>query len=222
MENGKEGSGPQTRMPRWTRREILALVRAKRDVEGGGGSHVGCRGRRPVSSPDGGQVAAPKWSAVSEGCRARGVHRGSTQCRKRWTNLIAAYRKINQWEKGRGAGDDVADSAHVEQEQKGYWEMGGDERKEKGLPGRFDKVVFEMMEGRDDAEVADRVYEEVDEVVMDSEEEEGETKGTPPSVSAGPPISVIPISGTLCVSLLFFQFYVQQTQLDIYVLFGVQ
>ncbi|KAJ4798567.1 Trihelix transcription factor GTL1-like protein [Rhynchospora pubera] len=204
MENGKEASvsppppGPQPRMPRWNRREILALVRAKREVEDGGGSPSGGRGRRPASSPEGGHVALPKWNAVSEGCRVRAVHRGPTQCRKRWTNLIAAYRKIQNWERGRGKkeekGDDVVDPAHVDREQKGFWEMGGEERKEKGLPARFDRVVYEIMGGKDVADVVDQVYDEGDEVVMDSEEEEEEVKGGPPALSPGPAISVIPIS----------------------------
>ncbi|KAF3337125.1 trihelix transcription factor GT-2-like protein [Carex littledalei] len=200
MENGKEASlspkGSQPRMPRWTRREIQALIRAKHDVEGGGGSRVSGRGRRPFSSPDGGHVAPPKWNAVSDGCRVRGVHRGPTQCRKRWTNLIAAFRKIKQWEKERVKeeenGDDMASSAHVDPEQKGYWEMGGEERKGKGLPARFDKVVYELIEGKDVPDVADRVYEEGDEVT-DSEEEE-QAKSAPPAVSLRPAISVIPIS----------------------------
>lgn len=207
MENGKEASGispsgPQPRMPRWTRREILALVRAKHDVEGGGGSQVSGRGRRPASSPDGGHVAQSKWAAVAEGCRVRGVKRGSTQCRKRWTNLIAAFRKIKNWETERGkvkgeerGDDDMASSSHMDREQKGYWEMGGEERKEKGLPGRFDKVVYEIMEGKDvAADVAHRVCEEGDDVVTDSEEEEEAAKPAPPAVSPGPAISVIPIS----------------------------
>lgn len=214
MENGKEASvspkGTQPRMPRWTRREILALVRAKQDVEGFGASQVSNRGRRPASSPDGGgHVALPKWGAVSEGCRVRGVHRGPTQCRKRWTNLIAAFRKIKNWEKGRvkeeDKGDDVASPSHVSQEQKGYWEMGGEERKEKGLPGRFDEVVYELMEGKEVADVADRVYEEGDDMVMDSEEEE-ETRSVPPAVSLGPAISVIPISSTLLLIFLYYLF----------------
>lgn len=206
MENGKEASvspkGSQPRMPRWTRREIQALIRAKHDVEGGGGNNVSCRGRRPFSSPDGGHVAPPKWNAVSDGCRVRGVHRGPTQCRKRWTNLIAAFRKIKHWEKERVKEEEKGDGM-ANQEQKGYWEMGGEERKDKGLPGRFDKVVYELMEGKDVADVADRVYEEGDEVVMDSEEEE-EAKSAPPAVSLLPAISVIPISSTF----LFFGYII--------------
>lgn len=212
MENGKETSVSPSkslaRMPRWTRREILALVRAKHAVEGVGASQVSIRGRRPSSSPEGGHAALPKWSAVSEGCRVRGVPRGPSQCRKRWTNLIAAFRKIKNWEKervvkGEEKGDDVAGPADVNQAQKkGFWEMGGEERKEKGLPGRFDKVVFDLMEGKDVADVLDQVYEEVDDVVMDSEEEE-EARLAPPSVSPGPAISVIPISGTsFCLVVL--------------------
>jgi Myb/SANT-like DNA-binding domain len=199
MENDKESSvspkGTQPRMPRWTRREILALVRAKQEVEGVGASQVSSRGRRPGSSPEGGHVALPKWTAVSEGCRVRGVHRGPTQCRKRWTNLIAAFKKIKNWEKERvqdeEKGDGVASPAHVSLEQEGYWEMGGEKRKDKGLPGRFDKAVYELMEGKDVADMVDRVYEEGDDVVMDSEEEAG---AAPPAMSSRPAISVMPIS----------------------------
>jgi Myb/SANT-like DNA-binding domain len=212
MENGKEASvspkGTQPRMPRWTRREILALVRAKQEVEGIGANQISNRGRRPASSPEGGHVALPKWGAVSEGCRVRGVHRGPTQCRKRWTNLIAAFRKIKNWENGRvkeeEKGDDVAIPAHVSQEQKGFWEMRGEERKEKGLPGRFDEVVYELMEGKEVSDVSDRVYEG-DDVVMDSEEEE-EARSAPPAASSGPAISVIPISSMFLFIFLILPF----------------
>ncbi|KAJ3678230.1 hypothetical protein LUZ60_002033 [Juncus effusus] len=183
-----ENSPPnQNRMPRWTKSEILVLIKSKRHVETPGGCYVSTRGRPITSSAAAspGQAAPPKWLAVSSACAEQGVQRGPTQCRKRWGNLSAAFRKIKEYEGYR---------KHVEKEEGGdgnreYWKMEMEERKRKGLPGRFDRAVFQAMDGDD---VVDRVQEREDDVEMESDEEA--LKGGADVAGMGPALSPIPIS----------------------------
>ncbi|XP_020262658.1 trihelix transcription factor ASR3 [Asparagus officinalis] len=69
----------------------------------------------------------PKWAFISSHCRNHGgVERGPLQCRKRWSNLACDFKKI------RG-------------KEEGYWRMRSGERRERRLPGFFDREVFERM-----------------------------------------------------------------------------
>ncbi|CAN6471866.1 unnamed protein product [Victoria cruziana] len=124
--NGGEENKPP-RLPRWTRQEILVLIQGKRDAEG--------RGRRGGGGGGGGGGAGsvePKWAAISAYCRRHGVDRGPVQCRKRWSNLAGDYRKIKEWERGGG---------------ESFWVMRNDARRERRLPGFFDREVYDMLDG---------------------------------------------------------------------------
>ncbi|CAH8331545.1 unnamed protein product [Eruca vesicaria subsp. sativa] len=134
-DNGGENSAPSNelgedivktaRLPRWTRQEILVLIQGKRVAE----NRV--RRGRAVSS---GQME-PKWASVSSYCRRHGVNRGPVQCRKRWSNLAGDYKKIKEWE------------SKVKEETESYWVMRNDVRREKKLPGFFDKEVYDVVDG---------------------------------------------------------------------------
>ncbi|KAG8064278.1 hypothetical protein GUJ93_ZPchr0004g38731 [Zizania palustris] len=125
------GSGRAPRLPRWTRQEIVVLIEGKRAVEGRG------RGR----GRGGGAGAEPtKWAAVAEYCRRHGLERGPVQCRKRWSNLAGDYKKIREWERSLSspaAGKEVS-----------FWAMRNDARRERRLPGFFDREVYDILEGR--------------------------------------------------------------------------
>ncbi|XP_057419182.1 trihelix transcription factor ASR3-like [Lotus japonicus] len=125
-----------TRHPRWTRQETLVLIESKKLVENGehGGYH---RFRSPASSSG---LVSPhhgdhKWDLVSSLCQQHGVKRGAVQCRKRWGNLLTDFRKIKKWE------------TSIKEETESFWIMRNDLRKEKKLPGFFDAVVYNVLDG---------------------------------------------------------------------------
>ncbi|KAG2658714.1 hypothetical protein PVAP13_1KG297000 [Panicum virgatum] len=126
-------------------------------VEGRGGR--GGRGRlaaaaaAAAASASGGEAAAaaaaaalePKWAAVAEYCRRHGVERGPVQCRKRWSNLAGDYKKIKEWERAAAASREPS-----------FWAMRNDARRERRLPGFFDREVYDILEGRGRAILASR------------------------------------------------------------------
>lgn len=118
-----------TRHPRWTRQETLVLIEAKKVIENG--DHV-CRYR---SSTSGLVQTDPKWDLVSSLCQQHGVKRGAVQCRKRWGNLLTDFRKIKKWE------------TNAKDEAESFWIMRNDVRKENKLPGFFDAVVYNVLDG---------------------------------------------------------------------------
>ncbi|KQJ82369.1 trihelix transcription factor ASR3 isoform X2 [Brachypodium distachyon] len=128
------GGGRAARLPRWTRQEILVLIEGKRVVE--------ARGRGRGGRGAGGLAGAEptKWAAVAEYCRRHGVERGPVQCRKRWSNLAGDYKKIREWERSLllpSGGKEVS-----------FWAMRNDARRERRLPGFFDREVYDIIEGR--------------------------------------------------------------------------
>lgn len=128
---GIAGPGRAARLPRWTRQEILVLIEGKRVVE--------VRGRGRGRGAGGAAAEPTKWAAVAEYCRRHGVERGPVQCRKRWSNLAGDYKKIREWERSlpSAAGKEVS-----------FWAMRNDARRERRLPGFFDREVYDIIEGR--------------------------------------------------------------------------
>ncbi|XP_062225514.1 trihelix transcription factor ASR3-like isoform X2 [Phragmites australis] len=134
MSNAGGGTGRGPRLPRWTRQEILVLIEGKRVVERSG------RGRGRGGGSEGGAAAEPtKWAAVAEYCRRHGVDRGPVQCRKRWSNLAGDYKKIKEWERSCGS---------VPGKEMSFWAMRNNARRERRLPGFFDREVYDILEGR--------------------------------------------------------------------------
>lgn len=110
----------------------------------------------------------PKWAAVSAYCKKHGVNRGPVQCRKRWSNLAGDYKKIKEWEKG--------------DKNESFWGMRNDLRREKRLPGFFDREVYDILDGGGGIgggkiEMEDEEEDEEKEKDRDIEEERGEGKG---------------------------------------------
>lgn len=140
------------RLPRWTRQEILVLIQGKRVAEG--------RARR--GRVGGSAQLEPKWASVASYCKRHGVNRGPVQCRKRWSNLAGDFKKIKEWETNKLDGPDS------------FWVMRNDLRRERRLPGFFDREVYDILDGADakkgGEEVAEEAGEEEDEaeVIFDS------------------------------------------------------
>ncbi|KAL5552592.1 hypothetical protein UlMin_039993 [Ulmus minor] len=126
-DGGDDGS-KAPRLPRWTRQEILVLIQGKRVAE----SKV--RRIRTAGAAFGSGQVEPKWASVSSYCKVHGVNRGPVQCRKRWSNLAGDYKKIKEWESQRKDGSDS------------FWAMRNDLRRERKLPGFFDKEVYDILD----------------------------------------------------------------------------
>ncbi|EHA8589586.1 trihelix transcription factor ASR3 [Cocos nucifera] len=155
------GGGRPPRLPRWTRQEILVLIEGKRVVESRGRGRAAA-GRPAAALVGAGSPVEPKWAAVSAYCRRHGVNRGPVQCRKRWSNLAGDFKKIKEWESGRAGA-----------EKKGGWEsfwaMRNDLRRERRLPGFFDREVYDILDGA----AAAAAVEPPEEGEGEEEEEEG-------------------------------------------------
>ncbi|KAK7358075.1 hypothetical protein VNO80_17375 [Phaseolus coccineus] len=126
-DGGDEG-GKAPRLPRWTRQEILVLIQGKRDAENK------FRRGRTAGLPLGSGQVEPKWASVSSYCRKHGVNRGPVQCRKRWSNLAGDYKKIKEWE------------SQIREESDSFWVMRNDLRRDRKLPGFFDKEVYDILD----------------------------------------------------------------------------
>lgn len=123
--NGGEDGKPTARLPRWTRQEILVLIQGKSDAE----SRF-----KPGRNGSGFGSSEPKWALVSSYCKKHGVNRGPIQCRKRWSNLAGDYKKIKEWE------------TQVRDETESFWLMRNDLRRERKLPGYFDREVYDILD----------------------------------------------------------------------------
>ncbi|KAI3929552.1 hypothetical protein MKX01_025720 [Papaver californicum] len=126
-----DGNRPP-RLPRWTRHEILVLIQGKKVAE----NRVR-RGRTGTgsSSAFGSNPLEPKWASVSTYCKRHGVNRGPVQCRKRWSNLAGDFKKIKEWE------------SQILEETESFWVMRNDLRRERKLPGFFDREVYDILDG---------------------------------------------------------------------------
>ncbi|XVE66094.1 hypothetical protein DITRI_Ditri08aG0053200 [Diplodiscus trichospermus] len=127
--DGGDDVSKAPRLPRWTRQEILVLIQGKRVAE----NRVR-RGRAAGLAFRSGQVE-PKWASVSSYCKRHGVNRGPVQCRKRWSNLAGDFKKIKEWE------------SNIREESESFWVMRNDLRRERKLPGFFDKEVYDILDG---------------------------------------------------------------------------
>ncbi|GKU92903.1 hypothetical protein SLEP1_g6564 [Rubroshorea leprosula] len=127
--DGGEDVGKTPRLPRWTRQEILVLIQGKRVAE----NRV--RRGRAAGLAFGSVQVEPKWASVSSYCKRHGVNRGPVQCRKRWSNLAGDFKKIKEWE------------SNIREEAESFWVMRNDLRRERKLPGFFDKEVYDILDG---------------------------------------------------------------------------
>ncbi|CAN4114275.1 unnamed protein product [Withania somnifera] len=135
--NGADDANKVPRLPRWTRQEILVLIQGKKVAE----NRIR-RGR--TGGPElGSAQVEPKWASVSSYCKRYGMNRGPVQCRKRWSNLAGDFKKIKEWE------------SQIKEETESFWVMRNDLRREKKLPGFFDREVYDILDRGSGNEIGD-------------------------------------------------------------------
>ncbi|KAF9604873.1 hypothetical protein IFM89_011155 [Coptis chinensis] len=122
--DGNDDVNKAPRLPRWTRHEILVLIEGKRVAE----NQV-----RRVRTGNGSNQSEPKWVSISSYCKRHGVSREPVQCRKRWSNLAGDFKKIKEWESGKS------------DESESFWIMRNDLRRERKLPGFFDREIYDVL-----------------------------------------------------------------------------
>lgn len=111
------------RYPNWEKQETLILVNSyQRQID------------EFTTATSKGRMAAneQKWDRISFLCGREGVSRDAEQCRKRWQDLSKNYKRIKEWD---GA-----------TEVPSFWLMSSSSRKDKNLPGNFDREVFDCMD----------------------------------------------------------------------------
>ncbi|KAL2651110.1 hypothetical protein R1flu_019238 [Riccia fluitans] len=116
------------RHPRWTKEETAVLVAGKRKCD------------EEFRTPQSGSKftsATERWDFISDYCKVYGVDRDAHQCRKRWSNLAADFKKIRNW--------------HKQSEVEPYWSLRGDSRRKNKLPGSFDPEIYADMEAATDS-----------------------------------------------------------------------
>eukprot|EP00250_Pteridium_aquilinum_P010149 c1917_g1_i2 orf=366-1178(+) len=113
----------RVRYPNWEKQETLVLVKSyQRQMD------------EFTTATSKGRMAAneQKWDRISSLSSKEGVSRDAEQCRKRWQDLSKNYKRIKEWE-----------SAN---EVPSYWLMSSSSRKDKNLPGNFDREIFDCMD----------------------------------------------------------------------------
>ncbi|XP_021286200.1 trihelix transcription factor ASR3-like [Herrania umbratica] len=124
-------SKKNTRHTRWTRQETIVLIQAKLAVENR------ARARSIPFSIFSSDQNEPKWDSVSSYCKQHGVGREPVQCQKRWSNLLGDFKKIKTWE------------SHIKEGAESFWTMRSNSRRERKLPGLFDREVYDILDGRE-------------------------------------------------------------------------
>ncbi len=85
-----------------------------------------------------------RWKWVENYCWKNGCQRSQNQCNDKWDNLLRDYKKVHDYELRSTAA--AADPRHREQPMVfSYWQMEKHEHKEKGLPSKLLKQVYQAL-----------------------------------------------------------------------------
>eukprot|EP00271_Cylindrocystis_brebissonii_P016765 TRINITY_DN411_c2_g1_i1.p1 TRINITY_DN411_c2_g1~~TRINITY_DN411_c2_g1_i1.p1 ORF type:complete len:269 (+),score=58.16 TRINITY_DN411_c2_g1_i1:966-1772(+) len=107
----------------WTDHEVVLLVQEKgKDLEK----------YRKGGVPGGVVKSQVRWMAIAKELEAKNVHKGWWLCRTKWENALRDYRSIREHESKVG--------------MLSYWDMDAIGRKTYGLPPRFARIVFDIMD----------------------------------------------------------------------------
>lgn len=98
--------------PDWSVRECLTLINEISAIEG--------EWRQALAS-------FQKWQLVVENCNALEVNRSLNQCKKKWDELRALYRKVKPWKSS-------------------FWSFNTNKKRELGIPEEFDCELFKAID----------------------------------------------------------------------------
>ncbi|KZV58294.1 methyl-CpG-binding protein 2-like [Dorcoceras hygrometricum] len=118
----------------WTLQETMILIEAKKiDDE-----------RRMKRLGDGGErgklPAEPRWKWVEDYCWKKGCLRSQNQCNDKWDNLMRDFKRVREYE--RRLAEKSVGGNH---EEKSYWGMERNERKENNLPPTMLSQTYEAL-----------------------------------------------------------------------------
>ncbi|KAI3466912.1 hypothetical protein Pfo_023575 [Paulownia fortunei] len=127
---GGNSSEPRDyRKGNWTLQETMVLIEAKKmDDER--------RMKRPGDSSERGKPAELRWKWVEDYCWKNGCFRSQNQCNDKWDNLMRDFKKVREYE-GR--------VAEIGGEDKSYWRIEKNERKENNLPSNMLPQIYEAL-----------------------------------------------------------------------------
>ncbi|KAG8385142.1 hypothetical protein BUALT_Bualt03G0011000 [Buddleja alternifolia] len=115
----------------WTLQETMVLIEAKKmDDER--------RMKRLGEGSDRGKPAELRWKWVEDYCWKNGCLRSQNQCNDKWDNLMRDFKKVREYERR------VAEIGGGE-ENKSYWRIEKNERKDKNLPSNMLPQIYEAL-----------------------------------------------------------------------------
>ncbi|GBG65616.1 hypothetical protein CBR_g51499 [Chara braunii] len=105
------------RKANWTIRDTYALIRAKKDE------------LAEDTNPFKKMSRSMKWGIIADKLLRQGIKRDAEDCRRRWQNLVALYKLVNECENDPGS--------------RSYWSMTGEERKKKGMVKNLERAIYD-------------------------------------------------------------------------------
>ncbi|XP_073158371.1 uncharacterized protein [Henckelia pumila] len=127
-QEGKDISGRDYRKGNWTIQETMVLIEAKKmDDE---------RRMKRSGGDQRAKQAELRWKWVEDYCWKNGCFRSQNQCNDKWDNLMRDFKKVREYERK------VVDA---EVEDKSYWKIEKNERRENNLPSNMLLQIYEAL-----------------------------------------------------------------------------
>lgn len=120
----------------WTVEETMVLIEAKKmDDE----RRLMIRhGGESSSAHERGKPGELRWKRVEDYCWKNGIFRSQNQCNDKWDNLMRDFKKVREYQRRVAA-------ERGGREEKSYWKMERNERKEHGLPSNMLPQIFDAL-----------------------------------------------------------------------------
>ncbi|CAI9782222.1 unnamed protein product [Fraxinus pennsylvanica] len=118
----------------WTIEETMVLIEAKKmDDE----RRLMIRhGGESSSAHERGKPGELRWKRVEDYCWKNGCFRSQNQCNDKWDNLMRDFKKVREYQRRVAA---------ERGEEKSYWKMEKNQRKEHGLPSNMLPQIFDAL-----------------------------------------------------------------------------
>ncbi|XP_073057514.1 uncharacterized protein [Primulina eburnea] len=131
--SGKEGKdilGRDYRKGNWTIQETMVLIEAKKmDDE---------RRMKRSGGDQRAKQAELRWKWVEDYCWKNGCFRSQNQCNDKWDNLMRDFKKVREHER-------KVDAGMGEVEDKSYWKIEKNEKRENNLPSNMLIQIYEAL-----------------------------------------------------------------------------